>query len=238
MDESGEIDRLRSRLRELERVRAMGDLAEGVLHDLNNHVGLVISLAEQVQPLVTDPDTRQAVTVILGATQRGARFLDQVRRSLRRCGDRPGPCDLEEVVQRAVVLIHKTRQIQGGGLTMDVPPAGLRVRCVDTDVFAALLHASAILRREGHTGQRIVACADGEHVRLVIAGEGDGGADQGLEALHGILADATRPWLGAAQGLSEDARALLMLWPALRVNDADLMPAQNGLALRLPAASD
>ena len=111
------LDRMRSAYRELEaaqerlvrteRLRALGELAAGVAHDLGNVLAIVASHAELLGQRVDDAETQRLVAACNEAVQDGARavrrVLDMAQGSAPQGGDSPRFL-LERVVREVVLL--------------------------------------------------------------------------------------------------------------------------------------
>jgi PAS domain S-box-containing protein len=99
---------LETRIRESQKLEAVGRLAGGVAHDFNNLLALIISTAEL---LIGDlpPDSQQAADVreIQHAGNRAARLTRQLLAIGRRQVVRRRPVDLNEVVRETLVAFQQ-----------------------------------------------------------------------------------------------------------------------------------
>lgn len=125
-----EADRQRERLAQSEKLRAIGQMASGVAHDLNQYLGMVAGhseLALQYLGQMPQPDTRlhAALSAIVGAAMDGA---ETVRRLLTFSRTNPEgdavSVDLCQLVREVVKLTapnwRDAAQAQGRPITLDV----------------------------------------------------------------------------------------------------------------------
>jgi len=104
-----ELERLEARLRQAQRLEAMGTLAGGIAHDFNNILGVILGYGEMVAREVR-PGTRlkRGVDSIMAAGERGRALVERILAFSRSAvGDRV-PVHVESVVQEALELIAAT----------------------------------------------------------------------------------------------------------------------------------
>lgn len=108
---------LQSKLGQTERLAAVGELAAGVAHEINNPINTMINCAQ----LIEDGDEQtENVRIII---EEGARIADIVRALLqfaRDDRDQAQPTSLAEVVERTMRLIGESWKRHGITLTIDV----------------------------------------------------------------------------------------------------------------------
>ncbi|HJQ99175.1 MAG TPA: ATP-binding protein [Candidatus Polarisedimenticolaceae bacterium] len=104
-----EAKRLRERLGETEKLRALGELASGVAHDFNNLLGAILGRAQLLRRRKLDGDVDHDIAVIEKAAQDGRETVRRIQEFSRTRRDKKfEPVDLAEVVADALE-ITKTR---------------------------------------------------------------------------------------------------------------------------------
>ncbi len=128
-------DRLEQRLTQSQRMDALGQLAGGVAHDINNLLMPVLGLASNLARDESDPDRRKSLLDIQLAAERGRDFVEQVLLLTRRRVATDELTNLSEVVEEAVTLLNSA-----------IPP-GVRLETEIRDRRAGVLgDRTAILR--------------------------------------------------------------------------------------------
>jgi two-component system, cell cycle sensor histidine kinase and response regulator CckA len=112
------------RLEEVLRLEAVGRLAGGIAHDLNNMLGAILGFSELLVRTFTVGDPRAAdVEQIIGAAQRSAQLTRQLLAFARRELIQPRSLDLNQVVRGAEAIL---RPVIGENvrLTLRLSPRG------------------------------------------------------------------------------------------------------------------
>ncbi len=100
-----EARRLRERLNETEKLRALGELAGGVAHDFNNLLGAILGRAQLLRRRDFDPDVDRDLSVIEKAAQDGRETVRRIQEFSRVRRDRRYErVDLGEVIVDAVEI--------------------------------------------------------------------------------------------------------------------------------------
>ena len=104
-----EILRLESRLQHAERFEAMGMLASGIAHDLNNILGAIVGYGERALR-ATDPGSRleNDVSNILAAGERGCKLAERILSFGRGTSVERVPVHVERVIAEALGLLQAT----------------------------------------------------------------------------------------------------------------------------------
>jgi PAS domain S-box-containing protein len=130
-----ERENAEARLRQAQRIEAVGQLTSGVAHDFNNLLTAIIGNLELLQTQL-DPRSARAIRLLnaaASAAERGARLTAQLLAFSRQQQMRPEPVDLNQVVSSMGGLLHSTI----GGLA--------RIETVlSVDLWSALADASQI----------------------------------------------------------------------------------------------
>ncbi len=170
--------RLQAQLAQAERLAAVGELAAGVAHEINNPVNTMINCAQ----LIMDGDQPHEHGQII--IEEGGRIADIVTALLqfaRDDRDEAQPTSLVEVTERTVRLVGENWRRHGIGLSVGVPDGLPQVHArpqrlqqvlltLMTNAKDALLEAPGDAPRE--VSLRAVVAGDG--VRLTVSDTGPG----------------------------------------------------------------
>jgi PAS domain S-box-containing protein len=212
-----ELKATEARLREAQKIEALGQLTGGVAHDFNNLLMVVLgNLGLLRKRLPPDPRLLRLLDGAQQGAERGAALTSRMLAFARRQELRPAPVDLAALVEGIVPLIQRSV-----GPTVQVAtriPEGLPPALVDANQLElALLNLAVNARDAMPQGGRIEITAElaeapsrkappciapGRYLRLAVADSG-----QGMDAA--TLARATEPFFttkgvgrGSGLGLS------------------------------------
>jgi PAS domain S-box-containing protein len=100
-----EARRLRERLNEAEKLRALGELAGGVAHDFNNLLGAILGRAQLMRRRGFDDETDRELAIIEKAAVDGRETVRRIQEFSRVRRDRQfSPVDLAEVLRDSVEI--------------------------------------------------------------------------------------------------------------------------------------
>lgn len=99
---------LESRLRQAEKLEAIGQLAGGVAHDFNNQLACILGNAELLEHLAPTPEQRQLVDNILVAVRRSADLTTQLLAFSRRGKYRSEPVDVHRLIEEVVEILSRS----------------------------------------------------------------------------------------------------------------------------------
>ena len=119
--------RLEQRLRQAEKMEAVGRLAGGIAHDFNNILGGILGYAELLAENAPagSPLKRYAENVLTGANRAGS-LVEQILSYSRSQRGKRVPVDFAAIVAETLVLVRGSLP-QGIRLVTDLPPAPLHV---------------------------------------------------------------------------------------------------------------
>ncbi|MEM7249615.1 MAG: ATP-binding protein [Acidobacteriota bacterium] len=95
---------LDGRLATAERMEFLGRVASGLTHDFNNLLQVIQGHASELVSTTEDDDTRRSAEAVLEAAEQGARLTAQLMSLGQRAPVRRSVLDLNEVVQRTLLL--------------------------------------------------------------------------------------------------------------------------------------
>ncbi len=100
--EVAERERLESETVRLERLSALGQMAQGVAHNFNNLLAIVLGHAEMLQSQLTDAALRQEVQLLIDGVMRAAELVRRLNQAVRTEQDEMQPVSVETVVRDAL----------------------------------------------------------------------------------------------------------------------------------------
>ena len=101
-----EREQLQDRLRQSEKLEAIGQLAGGVAHDFNNHLSAIMGFAEMLQEKVKTPEERRFADKILTSCKRAGDLTRQLLAFARKGKYLSVPVDIHEVIPELVDLLQ------------------------------------------------------------------------------------------------------------------------------------
>lgn len=127
------VQKSQDQLVQVERLRALGEMAAGVAHDFNNLLAVVMLRTELLLARKQAPEVAESLTAIRQAAQDGAQTVRRIQEFTRTRSTRPfGQVDIQQVL-REVVQLARPRwrdQAQSCGVTYDVRVEGGKVPLV------------------------------------------------------------------------------------------------------------
>ncbi len=104
-----EILQLENRLRQAERFEAMGTLASGIAHDLNNILGAILGFGERaLRTAEADSRLRHDLSNIVAAGERGRQLVERILSFGRGAAVERMPVHVESVIAEALSLLQAT----------------------------------------------------------------------------------------------------------------------------------
>jgi PAS domain S-box-containing protein len=98
--------RLEDRLRQAQKMEAIGTLAGGIAHDFNNLLRAIVGYSELVERTLTDAEARADIDQVLRAAQRGQQLVRRIMAFSRQRELRRTPMRLERPVLDAIELLR------------------------------------------------------------------------------------------------------------------------------------
>ncbi len=98
---------LEQRLREAEKLEALGTLASGIAHDFNNILGAILGYGDMAHRVAAEgSDLRRHTAAVLTAGQRGKALVDQILDYSRSQRGPRNPVDVRDVVDETLDLLR------------------------------------------------------------------------------------------------------------------------------------
>ena len=209
-------EQIRRSLERQSRLEALGRLAGGVAHDINNLLGVIGNYAAVIERSTVDPRSRQDVEEIAAAVRRGSALTRQLLMFGRRDVSAPAVHDLAVLVDESVTLLRRALE-PGLKLVVDLPPDPCPVRLDRDQLGQAVLNLVLNAADASPAGGRVVVAVrgaegpDGATAELSVTDSGPGmppeirerafepffttkedslGTGLGLSIVHGVAVDS------------------------------------------------
>lgn len=165
------------RLRQTQKMEAIGQLAGGVAHDFNNILATILTQAEVARRRV-GAEHRPLLSEIVAATERGAALTQQLLAFARRQVPLPRPLDLNVVVDDVSTML---RRLLGDAvrMEMDLAPSPLVTRA-DAGMLGQVIVNLALNSRDAMPGGGELRISTSE---TVVVSEDNLGAEPGKYAM-------------------------------------------------------
>jgi PAS domain S-box-containing protein len=172
----GERMKLAEQLRQAQKMEAVGRLAGGVAHDMNNVLAAVLAYAQFLREALTVNDPRRDdADEILKAAQRGAALTRQLLAFSRQTRHQPRVLDLNDVVNH---LLKMLRTIIGEDIEIEarLTPGLPRIQVDASHIEQVIMNLAVNSRDAMPKGGRLQIGTElsGERVLLTVADTGAG----------------------------------------------------------------
>ena len=204
-----QLQQQRETLYQAEKLAALGTLAAGIAHEMNNPLGIITS---RIEIMLLDAEEQQLPAQVLDdlkvlhrATQRVARIATNLRSFARQTPREHTRIDLNAVVQETFLLMEKPLEVEGIGLIMELDP-GLGAILGDASTLQQVLLNLVTNAREamaGHGGEIRIETGVAERpgwVRVLIRDTGQGISPEDLSKVFDPFYTTKRT--GTGLGLS------------------------------------
>jgi signal transduction histidine kinase len=177
--------RLEQQMAESEKMLAIGRIASGVAHELNNPLSVVLGQSEQLVAEMPDGEARAGLQLINEQAFRARHIVKDLLAFVRPREDRRAAFAIQPVVQRAVASVERPLVGSGISLATTMPEVPLEVLADAVAVEQVLVNLldNALDAVEDRGTVRVVIQVLGEMVELVVEDSGPGVPDAAMPRL-------------------------------------------------------
>ena len=210
------------RLGQVGRLNALGELAAGMAHELNQPLTAVLAGTQAAQRLLdeAEPDlatARQALTHSAQQARRAADVVGRLRRLVQApdAASAPRALPLADAVQQVLYLLAPQTEALGVAVDLSGLPATLHVQAdpvaLEQIVHNLVLNALQAMEAVPAAARRLVftASRDGERVQLIVRDTGPGFAPEALPRVFEPFFTTRPGGLGLGLSLCETLAANL-----------------------------
>jgi signal transduction histidine kinase len=191
-----------------QRLAAMGTLAAGIAHDINNPLGGMINAVRALRREDLPPEKRlEYLALVEEGLERVAHTVQKVLQfTPHRVA--PGPCDLAAVAGRAMDLARHRAEAAGAALAAAFPPGGLPVFGDPWELQQVVLNLlvnavdAVVETRRGSGAVSIEGTAGEGEVRLLVKDDGVGMTEEQLARAFDLFYTTKEVGAGTGLGLS------------------------------------
>ncbi|RUO66352.1 PAS domain S-box-containing protein [Pseudidiomarina planktonica] len=181
---------LAEKLRESQKLEAVGHLTGGVAHDFNNLLTVILGNAEMMAELATDPEQKLMAEMTVSAATRGAELTSRLLAFARRQPLDPKPTDINQLVESMRELVRRTLpeniQLEFSSAA-DLGVAELDANELDTALLNLIVNARDAMPGGGkltietanamldqHYAERHAEVTPGEYIMICVSDTGVG----------------------------------------------------------------
>ncbi len=213
-------DALEQKLHQSGKLEALGTLAGGIAHDMNNIIAAILGYA-QISQYDTDPDTRlnHRINRIIKACHRAKDLVGHILTFSRQDSDKAQVIKIHLIVKEVLKLIRATlpatitieSHIEDKSLMVNIDPTQLHriIMNLCTNAWHAMQDSGGILGLglekvilDEHTAGQYINLTPGEYVRLTVSDTGHGMEDKVLQRVFEPFFTTKPTGLGTGLGLS------------------------------------
>lgn len=156
---------LQAKLRHQQRLEAIGTLAGGVAHEINNPVQSIMNYAQLIRRRAGGGEVDQYAGEILHEAQRVAAIVRNLRSFSRQEGEPHAETRLSEVVQNTLALIGVMLRKEGIEIRVDVPEDTPMVMCHPQQIQQVLM--SLLTNARDALNERFPSVGDAPAPKLI-----------------------------------------------------------------------
>ena len=181
-------DQLQQELYESGRLAAIGELAAGVAHEINNPLTAILGFSQRVLRKSHNKSLARDLERISGEALRAARIVQNLLTFARRREPKKEDCDTNDILRRALELRAYELKTSNISLVTDLAPGLPRVRADShqiQEVFLNVVLNSEQAMVEAHQAGTLAikTCKNKGYVQIVFSDDGPGIVNENLHRI-------------------------------------------------------
>ncbi len=209
---------LEDRLRQSEKMDAIGHLAGGIAHDFNNQLTGILGYAELLRYSVKDPEEVSFAEHIVRACRRSADLTRQLLAFARKGNYQVGPVDVHALVAEVVALLERSIDkritirtdlgarisvVMGDATQLQNALLNLAINARDAmPAGGEILLASRLIAADAVDRKELPALARGPWLRIAVTDTGTGMNDETLKRIFEPFFTTKEVGKGTGMGLA------------------------------------
>jgi len=200
-----ELKRTQAQLIHAERLAAIGELAAGVAHEINNPLTTILG---EIQLLLLEelpPRMRERLKIVVEESARTARIVQNLLLFARRYPPQSNPCSLADSVRRVLDLKAYQLQVDNVRVVTDYqtcPPVWADEHQIQQVLLNLVQNAHQAMRPRGHGVLTVRVKPESGWARIEVLDDGPGIAPENLKRLFEPFFTTKAPGEGSGLGLS------------------------------------
>jgi two-component system NtrC family sensor kinase len=199
--------KLQQELYESGRLAAIGELAAGVAHEINNPLTAILGFSQRVLRKSHNKNLTQDLERVSGEALRAAKIVQNLLTFARRRKPEKEDCDANDILQRALDLRAYELKASNIKVIVDLTPGLPKVRADShqiQEVFLnIILNAEQAMVEAHHRGTlSIKTCQNKNYVQIVFSDDGPGIAKENLSRIFHPFFSTRADKGGTGLGLS------------------------------------
>ncbi|MGE4299318.1 MAG: DUF3365 domain-containing protein [Desulfovibrionaceae bacterium] len=195
------------KLQQTEKIIAVGKLAAGLAHEINNPLGVIMCYAQLLTKSVTDPALLEDLEVITRHTRKAQSVLHNLLNFARPKTVTGGPCDLANTVDavlRVFSVQAETRKVRiETSVAHDLPLVATDASALEQILTNLLLNAlDAVPPEQGVVSVSALHVLGGDEILLKVADNGPGVPDTDMGRIFDPFFSTKEVGKGSGLGLA------------------------------------